>query len=286
MQPTGVFVGAATLDLHYLLPRLPESNTKGPARRFGLYAGGPATNAAITFAHLGGRARLYTEVGTHPLGVVIAADVGRHGVEMIDMIGGTEAIPMVSAIITTEDTGDRTVVASHFPDTGVSPGFDGEIPTGTGVLLVDGFLMAASGAAARLATERGVPVVLDAGSWKPAMEDLLPLVDIAICAEEFRPPGTTGCEEAIDYLAKGGITQVAVTGGDQPIRYRDGAAAGEIPVATVPVVDTLGAGDILHGAFCFHLAAGSGFTDALGSAAEIATASTRTFGTRAWMDAD
>ncbi|MBU1227555.1 MAG: sugar kinase [Actinobacteria bacterium] len=283
MQPTGVFVGAATLDLHYLLPTAPPPNTKGPAQRFGLYAGGPATNAAVAFAHLGGRARLYTEVGSHPLGAVIADDVGRLGVEMIDMIGGTDAVPMVSAIITTGDTGDRTVVASHYPNEGMSTGFDGEIPAGAGILLVDGFLMAAAVEAARLASDSGIPVVLDAGSWKPGMDDLLAHIDIAICAADFQPPGTTGCEEAIDHLFGRGITRVAVTGGGQPIRYRDGESTGEVPIEAVPVVDTLGAGDILHGAFCYYLAAGSSFADALGAAAEVATASTRSFGTRAWM---
>ncbi|MCJ7725239.1 MAG: PfkB family carbohydrate kinase, partial [Acidimicrobiia bacterium] len=176
MQPIGVFLGAATLDLHYLLPRFPSPNSKGPAETFGLYAGGPATNAAVAFAHLGGSARLFAEVGGHPLGTAIKAEISGHGIEVVDMIEGADALPMVSSIITTTDSGERTVVASHYPDSGSSTGFDGRFPAGTGVLLVDGFLIEAAVEAARRAAALRIPVVLDAGSWKAGMERLLPHV--------------------------------------------------------------------------------------------------------------
>jgi sugar/nucleoside kinase (ribokinase family) len=49
------------------------------------------------------------------------------------------------------------------------------------------------------------------------------------------------------------------------------------------MVDTLGAGDILHGAFCHYHVAGQSFPQALRSAAEIATLACRHLGTRAWI---
>lgn len=57
----------------------------------------------------------------------------------------------------------------------------------------------------------------------------------------------------------------------------------------VEVTDSLGAGDIFHGAFSHALARGDGLLDeygfawALGFAADVAAHSCRTFGTRAWM---
>jgi len=47
-------------------------------------------------------------------------------------------------------------------------------------------------------------------------------------------------------------------------------------------VDTLGAGDIFHGAFC-HFILQESWEDALGKAAEVASHSCRYFGTREWM---
>jgi sugar/nucleoside kinase (ribokinase family) len=286
MQPVGVFVGAAALDLHYLLPEFPSPDTKGPAERFGIYAGGPATNAAITFAHLGGRAFLFTEIGCHRLGLIIAEDITSHGVELVDMIPGSKTPPMLSSIVTTADTGSRTAVASRYPDEGAGPGFHESLPADCRIVLVDGFLAAAAGGAARRAADANARVVLDAGSWKPGLDDLLPLVDIAICSAVFRPPGTVGGRDVIDYLLQRDVEWVAVTRGGESILYYEAECAGEIPVAAVPVVDTLGAGDVLHGAFCYYLASGAPFRDALDKAATVATTSTRSFGTRAWMSRD
>jgi sugar/nucleoside kinase (ribokinase family) len=283
-RPVGAFVGAATLDLHYLLAERRGPNSKGPAARFGLYAGGPAANAAVTFAHLGGRATLFTEIGGHPLGRAISADLEGCGVSVIDMTPSSPAIPMVSSVITAADTGDRMSVSSHYPDAGTAGGLPEPLPGGTTVLLVDGFLHGAGTAAAREARRRAIPIVLDAGSWKPGTPDLLPLVDYAICSADFHPPGTDSPAGALDAVAGYGVRRIAVTRGAAPILYRDGEERGGVPVPVVPVVDTLGAGDVFHGAFGFHLASGAGFREALAAAAGVASHSCRSFGTRAWME--
>jgi sugar/nucleoside kinase (ribokinase family) len=57
---------------------------------------------------------------------------------------------------------------------------------------------------------------------------------------------------------------------------------GTINVPTIEAVDTLGAGDIFHGAFCHYILQET-FTDALKQAANIAANSCQFFGTRRWM---
>jgi sugar/nucleoside kinase (ribokinase family) len=283
VKRSGLFVGAATLDLHYLLEAMPEPDSKGPAAEFGLYSGGPAANAAVTFAHLGGTPTLITEVGSHPIGGLIKAELAERGVAVRDLIDGAPVVPMVSAIVSTGER--RMVVASRYPDEAVSGGYEGGLPEGTRVVLVDGFLGSAAVAAAGAAADRGVPVVLDAGSWKPALERILPRIDFAICSADFRPPGVVTAEGVFDDLARRGVRRIAITRGGDPIRYCDGDRYGELAVEDTEVVDTLGAGDVLHGAFCHALAGGAGFVAALEAAARIATQSVGSFGTRAWMDA-
>ena len=56
MVPSAAFVGLTTLDLIYSVETYPAENKKIVARRQGMYAGGPATNAAAAFASLGGGA--------------------------------------------------------------------------------------------------------------------------------------------------------------------------------------------------------------------------------------
>jgi len=64
----GLFVGLATVDLLYMVDDLPPRNAKISVPGQHIAAGGPATNAAVTFAFLGGSSALVTAVGQHPLG--------------------------------------------------------------------------------------------------------------------------------------------------------------------------------------------------------------------------
>ncbi len=279
--PVGLFAGLVTIDVHHLLHAYPRPNSKVLAERTGLYAGGPVTNAAVTFVHLGGVAHLYTAAGSHRLVEFIRDDLNRQGVELVDLSPERTEPPPVSSILSTGD--DRTVVTSP------SPSGPGNLPDGfaegADILLVDGFLPRLALAAAAEARSRGITVVLDGGSWKPVHRELLPLIDVAVCSADFHPPGTTTLDEVFGVLADSGIRRSAVTRGDKPIVFRDGERSGEIEVPPVRVADTLGAGDVFHGAFCFALASGIPFPEALCSAAEVASSSCRCFGTRAWMDA-
>lgn len=82
--PRGLFVGLCTLDVIQLVDHAPGANEKLTAREQVVAAGGPAANAAVAFAHLGGAATLLTAIGRHPLGVAVAADLDRLGVTVVD----------------------------------------------------------------------------------------------------------------------------------------------------------------------------------------------------------
>ncbi|WP_418606057.1 hypothetical protein [Georgenia sp. SUBG003] len=95
--------------------------------------------------------------------------------------------PPVSTVLVTHGTGERAVVSTNAVGRGVA--FPApEILAGAGVLLVDGHLLAAQAALARSARSRGTTVVLDGGSWKDGLGDLLPYVDLAVLSADFVPP--------------------------------------------------------------------------------------------------
>jgi sugar/nucleoside kinase (ribokinase family) len=107
-------------------------------------------------------------------------------------------------------------------------------------------------------------------------------LDYAICSANFHPPGTTNPDAVFDFLADFGIPYSAITQGSEPILYRDHGQSGAIPVPPIQSVDTLGAGDFFHGAFC-HFILQMTFPEALGQAAAVAARSCQSFGSRSWL---
>ncbi len=114
------------------------------------------------------------------------------------------------------------------------------------------------------------------------MQELLPHIDIAICSDDFVPPDGA---ETLTFLQSAGVARAAVSRGSRAIQYMDHQRQGSIPVAPIKAVDTLGAGDVLHGAFCKFIVESPGsFIQCLTQAAVVASLSCRHFGTREWMD--
>jgi sugar/nucleoside kinase (ribokinase family) len=279
-----LFVGLSTLDLGYLVEGYPAENTKNLAVDAFMAAGGPATNAAVTCAFLTGEAGLVTALGRHALALVVHEELQARNVSVTDVLPLHDGPPPVSAITISRSSASRTIVSldgSRLPALPDLPAATGR----AGLVLVDGHLPALAVAAARRARAAGIPVVLDGGRWRPEHDGLLRLVDVAICSRSFCPPGLEGAAaQAIhEDLHDRGVPLVATTDGPAPVRFSTPKEEGEIAVPSVTAVDTLGAGDILHGAFAAYFGAGCDFADALDRAAVVAAASCRFFGTRAWM---
>ncbi|MBW4625713.1 MAG: sugar kinase [Brasilonema octagenarum HA4186-MV1] len=283
MKKNGLFVGLVTLDLIYLAQSPPQSNQKIVAADYTVAAGGPATNAAVTFSHLGNQATVLGVVGCHPMTQLIKGDLANYKVEIIDLDPNTQNAPPVSSIIVTQATGERAVVSINAVKTQANrESIWPEILQHVDIVLIDGHQMAVGSEIAQIAKARNIPVVIDGGSWKNGFEKVLPFVDYAICSANFHPPNCETEDEVFAYLSGFGICHIAITHGEKPIRYLEDGKAGVIDVPAVQAVDTLGAGDIFHGAFCHHILQES-FTTALQQAAHMTSFSCQFFGTRRWM---
>lgn len=136
---------------------------------------------------------------------------------------------------------------------------DPKVLDGADVVLHDGHLLDASLA---LAANPSPIHVLDGGSWKPGLEDLLPMLDIAVVSSDFALPGSDP-EHALSDLATLGIPRLARSRGGKPLQAMIGEQLAEFPVPEVEVVDSTGAGDVLHGSLIAQLASGTDFTAAL-----------------------
>ncbi len=280
---TGLFLGLATLDLIYLAEKPPGENQKVVAVDSTIVAGGPATNAAVAFSALGNATVLAGVLGTGAIAQLIRADLAEYDIRIVDLQPGRSHSPPVSSIIVTEQTGDRAVISINATKSQVnSQAINQDILTSVNIILFDGHQITASQEIAQLAQSKNIPIVLDGGSWKSGLEKILPFVEWAVCSDNFHPPDCDNSQQVFAYLSAAGIPNIAITRGKKPIQYLTNGSFGSLEVPQIQATDTLGAGDIFHGAFC-HYILQENFTNALTAAAKIASDSCKTFGTRQWI---
>ncbi|WP_121970104.1 PfkB family carbohydrate kinase [Leptolyngbya sp. BC1307] len=282
----GLFIGLTTLDCLYQADHPPAANEKVVAAKSLLVAGGPATNAAVAFAHLGRasghKAMLASVLGEHSLTSLLREDLRGQGVTLLDLDPAKLSPPPVSSIVVTAATGDRSVISHNAAGMQVkAEQISPDILTDVDIVLIDGHQMAVGAQVAQWAKASDIPVVVDAGSWKPGFETVLAWADVAIASANFLPPHCLTTADVQAYLKALNVPKIAITRGAQPIDYADAESSGEIEIPSVRAVDTLGAGDIFHGAFChFYLA--HTFTESLLKASRSASFACQYWGTRDW----
>jgi sugar/nucleoside kinase (ribokinase family) len=293
-KPRVLFVGRTTLDLLYRLDRMPEEDAKVYARDLQAAPGGPALNAAITHSLLGGRAMLISAVGGGPWAAPVRSQLRRHGVRLLDLAAGTAYETPLCAVLANTASATRTIVnppISQVPLRHLGASWAAEAPSSWGgippVVLTDGFFFEETSALLVACKDAGAAICLDGGSWKPGTAELVSLLTVAICSERFGIPGNSGgldrdSEAVFAWFAARGVPYVAVTRGPRSILASDRGRRFEIEVTKIAATDTLGAGDVLHGAFCRHFAVKPDFVPALRRAAANATLSCQGLGAQAW----
>ncbi len=275
----GLFIGLTTVDLLYSLDAFPRENHKYKAQQSMLEIGGPATNAAYTFAALGGDAVLVSPIGQHEWTPFIKKKLSDFGITHIDLVHNEKYLSTISSIIVNLQSGSRTVLTSE-AETLQYPRIPNLSVEEFDVFCIDGFYIeVATKLLYKLKSLK--PVVFDGGSFKPSTEACLDVSNFPVFSHQFMPPHHNSLEA---YLASKSIDTYACTQGEDPIigSFRGEEFSVEVP--SLKVVDTLAAGDIFHGALSYYLVLHEGdFQSALRDAARVASASCSYVGPRAWQ---
>ncbi|MDO5723829.1 MAG: PfkB family carbohydrate kinase [Flaviflexus sp.] len=272
--------GLTTIDLIEKVDALPAHGTKVQADTAFIDVGGPATNAARTVSALGHEAHLLSLIGVGPLAQLARGILAGADVAVTDL--AHSGAPAVSTILLTPD-GERTVVSANnagreaaYPDASVLDRVD--------AVVVDGHLLPVQVPLARQARQSGIPVILDAGSYKPGLDALLGLSTHIIASADFRLPDNPATDiELVTELYSMGPTLAARSAGPKEVIAAIDGNIHTIPITPAPrIADTLGAGDVLHGAFAAALADERSELEALVAATQLATLSTRFPGALGW----
>jgi len=276
---SGVFIGVTTWDIVYYQDALPGENHKSKTEEYRTWIGGTAGNAAITYSILGGKAMLVTAIGDSEIGKNIKSELmNDYNIEVFDLLCGEKVLPFISSISVNTITADRTIWSGQQLDI-KNKHFDGnEIINNADFCFADCQLPDAAIPILELAHRKNMPVVLDAGSWKPKMETFLTLATDVIASADFESPEHIN---TFNIFRKYNVINMAVSHGEKPLCWETAKENGEIPSVPVDAKDTLGAGDVLHGAYCFFKYARQlSFEESLQKASEVASLSVKYDGAR------
>lgn len=257
-MPTVLCVGHAVQDFVFTVAELPQHARKYRATSFESVGGGPAATAAVAIALLGGRVMLAARVGEDAAADLIVAELQSYDVDCTLVRRCAGCASSVSAVIV-DANGERMIV-NHLdaalpedPDWLPAPWV-----TGADVVLADTRWPEGALAALFEARAAGLPGVLDADRPIPADGALLRAAShVAFSADALADfSGIAEPARALVEVGRDLPGWCAVTAGAEGVYALQGGELRRFPAFVVPVVDTLGAGDVWHGAFALALAEG------------------------------
>jgi sugar/nucleoside kinase (ribokinase family) len=279
-----VGVGLNATDTMIVAPRFPAYGGKAPFTREFYSVGGQVATAMVTCARLGLRAKYIGTVGDDERGQIQMDSLRASGVN-IDDVQQRQNCPNQSAyIVVDESTGERTILWNRPDCLAIAPDSiaPGQIASAR-LLHIDGHDTAAVERAARIAREHAIPVTVDVDTIYAGLDRVLPLVDYLIASAEF-PRRWTGIDDPFKALAaiqeKSGMRVAAMTLGAQGALALAEGRFIYSPAFVVNCIDTTGAGDVFHGAFCYAVLQPMPLAGALEFANAMAALNCTAFGAR------
>lgn len=279
---TILIAGVAVIDFVFSVDQMPRLPQKYRARDAAVVGGGCAANAAVAVARQGGTARLASRLGCDRIGDMIIADLEAEGVDCSlcrRFEGGRSSYSSVFV----DAEGDRQIV--NFRDETIS--FDGQwldqlIPDEFDAALADTRWPEGACSLMRAARKQSRPGVLDAEAPLQGAEEAVRLAShVAFSAQGLRD--FTGEDDLRAGLAVAAVQTgawICVTDGEAGVTWLDEGKFENYPAFKIDAVDTLGAGDVWHGAFALGLGEGQSEIDAIRFASAVAAIKCTRFGGR------
>ncbi|PJA34106.1 MAG: carbohydrate kinase [Zetaproteobacteria bacterium CG_4_9_14_3_um_filter_53_7] len=244
-------IGHASYDISMAVDKHPGPDEKVFAHAMNLSGGGPAANAAVCAARLGGKAAFCGYLGYDPFGDLHMQEFAVEGVDTALVQRGSHPSP-VSQILAKPD-GCRALVNFKGDSPWLSAGAV-RLNTAPRVMLFDGHEPHLSVELCHWAAQQGIPTVLDAGSLHQGTQALAGLVDYLVASEKFAMQWceTRDMAKALDELAAISAN-VVITLGEKGLIWSADGEQGSMHAFVVDAVDSTGAGDAFHGAFAYGL---------------------------------
>lgn len=262
-----VGVGLNATDTLLLVSRFPAYAGKEPFEEEMLSPGGQVASAMVACATLGLRTKYIGTVGDDERGRIQMESLLTSGINLDHVQVRTNTPNQTAYIVIDRSTGERTVFWRRPEELRLEPEeITDEMITCSSLLHIDGHDTPAVARAARIARANGIPVTVDVDTIYHGFDKVLPYVDYLITSSEF-PSRYTGENDPFKALAmiqkEYGMQLAGMTLGAQGCLALVDGKFHYSPAYVVNCVDTTGAGDVFHGAFCYAVVKGLPLMEAL-----------------------
>jgi sugar/nucleoside kinase (ribokinase family) len=241
-------IGTVVVDHVLKLPHFPAEDTKVEIGDQWTQVGGPVPVALSTAAFFGAPTAFLGRWGQDAAGDLISTTLCDRGIKLSACDSAASWSSGFAHVWIDASTGSRTIAYSRgtFPPPNEQDVTEAML-SDTRILHLDGWAADAAIKAAAIVKRNGGTVVLDAGSVKPRIDELLPLVDVLIASKLFQ---TSRFGEfnvpAADLLSLGPANVITTDGARGATWLTKDAEIHELAIP-VTAVDTNGAGDIFSG---------------------------------------
>jgi len=250
-----VGVGLNATDTLLLVPHFPAYAGKAPFHEEIVSPGGQVASAMVTCASLGLKTKYIGTVGDDERGRIQMESLRHSGIDLEHVQIRQGCANQSAYIIIDRATGERTVLWRRDDCLRISPSeIAPEQITCARLLHIDGHDTAAVEHAARIARRAGIPVTVDVDTIYHGFDRVLPHVDYLIASSEFPIQWTNESDpfRALEMIQREYKMRVAaMTLGAHGSLALEAGKFFYSPAFVVNCVDTTGAGDIFHGAFCY-----------------------------------
>lgn len=246
------------MDFLCHLPHLPAPNESIPMHAQSWQGGGKVASGVVAAARLGACTALAGVLGDDIFGRFCKNDLMRHGVNVAALHTRANCSTSLSLVLSDAQTGGRNILYRQGNAPHLSPAdLPAELLSQANILHL-AHVDETTLTAARIARQNGTLVLFDADNYSPGMEAIYPLTDILIASEfMYRHAFKAGSiEKNLETALSWGPSVVLYTFGEKGCVgmwekgfFRQAA----FPVKTV---DTVGAGDVFHGAFAACISRG------------------------------
>jgi len=250
-------IGYACWDITATLDHYPQADEKTTAQYLRQEGGGPAANASIAIARLGGRSAFAGHISKDALGQAHATQLRQEGVDLSCLARSEAETPL--SMIWVSPQGKRALV-NHRPD---HPNLPAPSWSEYACILADGHEAAWTCDALQHLPD--TPWVLDAGSLHPGTETLLEKKPTYLVSSRKFAQAISGSDKPSDWLSclRQYSDHTAVTVGDRGCYYQSTSGLAHLPPHPVKAVDSNAAGDAFHGAFAYAIARQESWSSAL-----------------------